>query len=129
MTCRSPVSSSRRDLAKWLTAQGMGHVRGAPCHPHTHGKIERWHQTLKNRIGRLSLSRPTTNRGGRPYLRTDIADAPAALRKDGQSKLNLQSVGHWISGSAGGGKTGLRCARLCPRTTTFPSSPDAGKVG
>jgi putative transposase len=23
-------------------------VRGAPCHPQTQGKIERWHQTLKN---------------------------------------------------------------------------------
>src|SRR5579863_1228526 len=38
------------DLAKWLAAQGMGHVRGPPCHPQTQGKIERWHQTLKNRI-------------------------------------------------------------------------------
>ena len=28
----------------------MAHVRGAPCHPMTQGKIERWHQTLKNRI-------------------------------------------------------------------------------
>ena len=28
----------------------MGHVRGAPYHPMTQGKIERWHQTLKNRI-------------------------------------------------------------------------------
>jgi transposase InsO family protein len=28
----------------------MRHVRGAPCHPQTQGKIERWHQTLKNRI-------------------------------------------------------------------------------
>jgi transposase InsO family protein len=26
----------------------MGHVRGAPNHPQTQGKIERWHQTLKN---------------------------------------------------------------------------------
>jgi putative transposase len=25
----------------------MGHVRGAPMHPQTKGKIERWHQTLK----------------------------------------------------------------------------------
>jgi putative transposase len=38
------------DLAKWLDDQGMGHVRGAPNHPQTQGKIERWHQTLKNRI-------------------------------------------------------------------------------
>ncbi|MCP5092983.1 MAG: IS3 family transposase [Gammaproteobacteria bacterium] len=38
------------DLADWLNANGMSHVRGAPYHPQTQGKIERWHQTLKNRI-------------------------------------------------------------------------------
>ena len=38
------------DLADWLEGKGMQHVRGAPYHPQTQGKIERWHQTLKNRI-------------------------------------------------------------------------------
>jgi putative transposase len=38
------------DLAKWLDDRSMEHVRGAPYHPQTQGKIERWHQTLKNRI-------------------------------------------------------------------------------
>ena len=38
------------DLAKWLDDRKMPHVRGAPYHPMTQGKIERWHQTLKNRI-------------------------------------------------------------------------------
>ena len=38
------------DLADWLSNNGMSHVRGAPYHPQTQGKIERWHQTLKNRI-------------------------------------------------------------------------------
>ena len=38
------------DLAKWLDRKSMSHVRGAPYHPMTQGKIERWHQTLKNRI-------------------------------------------------------------------------------
>jgi len=38
------------DLTKWLEDAGMDHVRGAPCHPQIQGKIERWHQTLKNRI-------------------------------------------------------------------------------
>ena len=38
------------DLAKWLENKGMKHVRGAPNHPQTQGKIERWHQTLKNRV-------------------------------------------------------------------------------
>ena len=38
------------DLAKWMRRHDMAHVRGAPYHPMTQGKIERWHQTLKNRI-------------------------------------------------------------------------------
>jgi transposase InsO family protein len=38
------------DLAKWLSDQSIKHIRGAPYHPMTQGKIERWHQTLKNRI-------------------------------------------------------------------------------
>jgi len=38
------------DLAEWLEEKNMDHVRGAPYHPQTQGKIERWHQTLKNRI-------------------------------------------------------------------------------
>ena len=37
-------------LAEWLQDKGMKHSRGAPYHPQTQGKIERWHQTLKNRI-------------------------------------------------------------------------------
>ena len=37
------------DLATWLADQGMDHIRGTPT-PQTQGKIERWHQTLKNRI-------------------------------------------------------------------------------
>ena len=42
------------DLAEWLDAKDMTHVRGAPDHPQTQGKIERQkeegHQTLKNRV-------------------------------------------------------------------------------
>jgi transposase InsO family protein len=38
------------DLASCLDQEGIDHVRGAPNHPQTQGKIERWHQTLKNRI-------------------------------------------------------------------------------
>jgi putative transposase len=38
------------DLAEWLKDQKMDHVRGAPFHPQTQGKIERWHQTMKNRV-------------------------------------------------------------------------------
>lgn len=38
------------ELAGYIQALKMSHVRGAPLHPQTQGKIERWHQTLKNRI-------------------------------------------------------------------------------
>ena len=47
MCIRDSVSG---DLAEWLQDKGMKHSRGAPYHPQTQGKIERWHQTLKNRI-------------------------------------------------------------------------------
>lgn len=38
------------DLAEYLNDKGIDHVRGAPHHPQTQGKIERWHQTMKNRV-------------------------------------------------------------------------------
>jgi len=44
------LSYIAEELAEWIGANGMSHVRGAPMHPQTQGKIERWHQTLKNRI-------------------------------------------------------------------------------
>jgi putative transposase len=38
------------DLSEWLDDKKVEHICGAPYHPQTQGKIERWHQTLKNRI-------------------------------------------------------------------------------
>ena len=38
------------ELAEWMQKQEMEHIRGAPFHPQTQGKIERWYQTMKNRI-------------------------------------------------------------------------------
>ena len=38
------------DLADWLEEKDIKHVRGTPYLPMTQGKIERWHQTLKNRL-------------------------------------------------------------------------------
>ena len=49
------------DLAKWLGARNIKHVRGAPYHPMTQGKIERWHQTLKTAF----CWKTTTSRGSR----------------------------------------------------------------
>jgi transposase InsO family protein/transposase-like protein len=38
------------NLAEWMEERKMEHVRGAPFHPQTQGKIERSHQTMKNHI-------------------------------------------------------------------------------
>lgn len=38
------------DLADWLGERNITHIHGAPMHPQTQGKIERWHQTMKNRV-------------------------------------------------------------------------------
>ena len=38
------------DLGEWLEEYKIGQVHRAPGHPQAQGKIERWHQTLKNRI-------------------------------------------------------------------------------
>ena len=43
----SYVSAELRD---WLDAQGIAHTRGAPYHPMTQGKIERWHRSMKNQV-------------------------------------------------------------------------------
>ncbi len=36
------------NLADYLDSVGMDHVRGAPNHPQTQGKIERYHRSMKN---------------------------------------------------------------------------------
>ena len=36
------------EFSKFIHDQKMGHVRGAPYHPQTQGKIERYHRTMKN---------------------------------------------------------------------------------
>ena len=41
---------SRADLANWLDKQNIKHVRGAPDHPQTQGKLSAGIKQLKNRI-------------------------------------------------------------------------------
>ena len=36
------------ELKSYLEKQGMTHTRGAPYHPMTQGKIERYHRSMKN---------------------------------------------------------------------------------
>ena len=35
------------ELGEYLAERGMAHTRGAPYHPQTQGKIERWHRSMK----------------------------------------------------------------------------------
>ena len=44
------VEGSHLPVKQTLDMLGIAHVRGAPFHPQTQGKIERWHQTMKNRV-------------------------------------------------------------------------------
>lgn len=36
------------EFEKFIEDKHMGHVKGAPYHPQTQGKIERYHRTMKN---------------------------------------------------------------------------------
>ena len=38
------------ELADYIKANAMSHVRDAPLHPQKQGKIKGWHQTLKNHV-------------------------------------------------------------------------------
>ncbi len=37
-----------KDLKKFLKRKDIYHIRGAPYHPQTQSKIERWHRSMKN---------------------------------------------------------------------------------
>jgi len=37
-----------KELAQFLTERRIRHIHGAPYHPMTQGKIERWHRSMKN---------------------------------------------------------------------------------
>jgi putative transposase len=57
------------DLAKWLDGQNMEHVRGAPYHPMTQGKIERWRSVIASILTAphpAVLAMPVSTFGYRP---------------------------------------------------------------
>jgi len=37
-----------KELKKFLKRNDIEHIRGAPYHPMTQGKTERWHRSMKN---------------------------------------------------------------------------------
>jgi putative transposase len=60
------------DLAEWPKDRGIAHVRGALCHPQTQGKIERWHQTLKNLICSRTIICPVISKSRSRALSSTI---------------------------------------------------------
>src|SRR5437016_13920321 len=49
-SCQTTGPATSRAISPSGSTTKIKHLRGAPYHPMTQGKIERWHQTLKNRI-------------------------------------------------------------------------------
>jgi len=77
------------DLAKWLGDRKMQHVRGAPYHPMTQGKIERWHQPLKNRIPLRELAGEVqAGAGGRQEAAVPAGGEPSHMTKKASHMTN-----------------------------------------
>jgi hypothetical protein len=85
------------DLARWLDGQNIEHLRSAP-YPMTQGKIERWHQTLKNRIlfGKLLPARRSRSPDRSLRCRLQPPPIPREHRQShpGRRLLRAGSRGH-----------------------------------
>ena len=81
------------DLAEWLDEQSMEHVRGAPSHPQTQGKIERWH---------LSVSNSSSGRRWKLLLRTtwcpcvDLSARSGSLIQRWSGRVGSDRIGAWL---------------------------------
>ena len=51
-------------LAKYLNAHGIKHIFGAPYHPQTQGKIERFHRSIKSRVCLIVYCNPDALKQG-----------------------------------------------------------------
>ena len=93
----------------------MDHVRGAPNHPQTQGKIERWHQTLKNRILLENYYLPAPSSSFK-WKDADVDDAPTASAISlagnpfGPSRTKKgKNTEALLMGKRGQGKDGVAC--------------------
>ena len=100
------------DLAEWLEDQTMGHVRGAPHHPQTQGKIERWHQTLKNRILLEKY-----------YLPGDLENQIGAFVDHYNKRRYHESIGNVTPADATTGVTPPSSKREKNQETDYPKPP------
>jgi transposase InsO family protein len=121
------------ELADYLADKNMKHVRGAPFHPQTQGKIERWHQT---RLPHSAISAASSRTARKPEI-----DVSGTARRHSRvtsstmfstrnrrpvtswscTKSRLQ---HWFGNASPGGRARVPTARLRPlrRRTVKPSS-------
>jgi transposase InsO family protein len=105
------------DLAAWLDEEGIDHIRGAPNHPQTQGKIERWHQTLKNRILLENYYLPELSRRRSPPS-SSTTTTSATTRASATSHLPTSTSAGRKPSSANGRRSrrrpSRRAARLAP---------------
>ena len=48
-----------RDFRDYLDLVGTRHIRAAPYHPQTNGKLERYHQSIKNDVNQVPYEVPS----------------------------------------------------------------------
>ncbi len=66
-------------LAKYLKARGVKHIFGAPYHPQTQGKVERFNRTMKERVNPGTTASPDD-------LRAAMAKEGRGLQRDGRTR-------------------------------------------
>jgi hypothetical protein len=108
----------------------MEYVRGAPYHPHTQGKIERWHRTLKNRIllEHYDLERQVAAfvaHCNMPAITRASTILPKLASSIAERVVALNAVTHW-TGAAMAAVTGVSVSsvqRICAAWASAPSGP------
>ena len=66
------------ELADYLETHKMAHTRGAPYHPMTQGKIERYHRSMKNVVKPREVLQPVGTRTGHHPLRRPLQPSTVA---------------------------------------------------
>ena len=102
------------DLAKWLDRQDMDHVRGAPYHPMTQGKIERWHQTSRTAsCSRTTICLATSRPRSEPSSPTTIIDVTTRAWATSRRPTSTSDAARQSSGNGKGSNDRLSQTDAC----------------